>query len=843
LTLEPLEGRWLPGFIAPTLIRVGTTPYSVAVADLTGNGIPDVVTANWIAGTVSILLGNGDGSFQSAKDYLAGAATLDGVAVADLNSDGIPDLATVNFNTGILSVLFGNGDGSFGPPIPYDTGQRNAGSIAVGDVTGDGIPDLLVPGPDTNTVRLLLGNGDGTFKPPIAVPAGRAPTDVALADINGDGIPDVVTPNYSDNTASVLFGNGDGTFQAPVAYPTGAGPTRLIVGDFTGNGLLDLATTDRNDNTVSVLLGNGDGTFQAPVHYAVGVEPYFIAAGDLRGDGILDLVVPSGYDETLRMLLGNGDGTFAPAISYEATPTDVAVADLTGSGIPDLVLTESGANAVEVLHGRGDGTFDAPVTTDVGNNPRALAVGDFNGDGFPDLVTPNYYSNTVSIVLGNGGGTLQPATSFDAGYGPAGVAVGDFNGDGILDLAVADFANFATTGTVSILLGNGDGSFQAPVSYPSGGAVPDAIAVGHFDDDDDLDLAVVNAGLDNTKNGSVSILLGNGDGTFRAPQTYTVGIGPDAVVVGDFAGDGHDDVAVANEGTLDTGRGSSVGVLLGHGDGAFDPAQSYAVGSQPISLAAGDFTGSGRVDLVTANQNDDTLSVLLAQADGTFQAAVNFTTEPKAAPMSVVVADFDRDGTLDLAVSDYGGRLFMLRGNGDGTFRTVAVYGGVGGYMVPADLTGNGWTDLAIASVPDFELPFAHQVWSVLNDGQWPTTPAGGPGFDSPGQPASPPDPVVGRFPLATSVPKDPLATETTANPAGMESPRADQAPPEAGGQEDTARSVPGVAVDRTSEETGHTALPVADSRRAWSRITQAPGSIPLDNRNASKAPFETAES
>jgi hypothetical protein len=280
------------------------------------------------------------------------------------------------------------------------------------------------------------------------------------------------------------------------------------------------------------------------------------------------------------------------------------------------------------------------------SNPVSVAVGDFNGDGCPEVVVANY-AGTVSILLGNGDGTLQAAQSFAAGSAAAHVAVGDFNGDGHPDLAVT---NETAQGTLSILLGNGDGTFQAPQNYAAG-SYPNSVATGDFSRDGVPDIAVTNLTAPVT-GGAVSILLGKGDGTFQSPQSYATGTNPYSVAVGDFNGDGAPDLAVADYGD------NKVNVLLTNGDGTFQAATPYAVGSpnvpgsQNIALAVGDFNADGHLDLAVITLSSATVVLLLGKGDGTFQAALANPTVIGFTLSALAVGDFNGDGHPDLAVAN-----------------------------------------------------------------------------------------------------------------------------------------------------------------------------------------------
>ena len=691
-------------FIAHKDFTSGFHPVSVAVGDFNGDGIQDLAVANKDDNTVSVLLGNGDGTFQPAQTFSVGA-NPNSVAVGDFNHDGKLDLVVANKGSNNISVLMGNGDGTLQPAVNYPVGIAPV-SVVVVDLTDQGTQDLAVANSGDNTVSVLYGSlgsgGGGTFRPgptffvgitPTFVtavpdvacpyptdlvvansgsntvsllrgngtrqdfPVGINPQSVAVGDFNGDGMQDLAVANYFDNTISVLLASATApcglTFQPATTYGVGLDPQSVAVGDFNGDGKMDLAAANYGSTTVSILLGNGDGTFQAKRDFAAGGDPWSVAVGDFNGDGKLDLAVANAGSITVSVLLGNGDGTFlvTPTYGVGFNPQSVAVGDFNGDGKLDLAVANAGSTTVSVLLGNGDGTFQTARTIDVGTAaPVSVAAGDFNGDGKPDLAVATYgsididtnvtASNAIAVLLGNGDGTFQAPQTFGTGTGPFFVAVGDFNGDGASDLAVADFGTYVQRGnTISVLLGNGDGTFLAARSFGVDSG-PTWVAVGDFNRDGKLDLASANQ-----YSTTVSVLLGNGDGTFQTAQTLDVGCAPWGVAVGDFNADGKQDLAVANK------LCSDVLVLLGNGDGTFQTTQTFGVDKVAFAVHVGDLNGDGKPDLAVANLGSTTVSVLVGNGDGTFQAAQNFGAG--LGPGFVGVDDFNGDGKLDLAVANY----------------------------------------------------------------------------------------------------------------------------------------------------------------------------------------------
>jgi hypothetical protein len=436
---------------------------------------------------------------------------------------------------------------------------------------------------------------------------------VEIGDLDGDGKPDLVTASYKLTrgvySLEVRLGDGDGTFGASHNYATGRNPSSVAIGDLNGDGRPDLAVGNDGESTVSVLLGNGDGTFGAKT-YDAGDAPFSVAIGDLNADGQPDLVVANHNSLGVSALLGNGNGTFAAKQDFRTSgyPSSVAIGDLNGDGKPDLAVTNSeasggGPHTVSVLLGNGDGTFGVYSDFDTGSAPVFVAIGDLNGDGRLDLVVANEKSSTLSVLLGNGDGTFGAKNDYATAGGPTCVAIGDLNGDGRSDLAVASYTSGpVTVSSVSVLLGNGDGTFGARNDY-STGDFPVSVAIGDLNADGKPDLVVANNGP-----ATVSVLLGNGDGTFGAKSDYPSGsgfpYGPTSVAIGDLDGDGKPDLAVANSDTR-------VSVLLGNGGGTLGAKSEYGTGDGPSSVAIADLNLDGKPDLAVANVASGTVSVLV----------------------------------------------------------------------------------------------------------------------------------------------------------------------------------------------------------------------------------------
>jgi hypothetical protein len=370
---------------------VGDFPKFIISADLRNNGEMDIITANYHGASISVLLGNGNGTFQTESSYPVGQFPT-GLAVADLNGDGIPDIVVANAidptgpeggvnqhstscpscQADAISVLLGNGDGTFQPGV-FWTAVSGTAWVSVYDFNGDGKPDIVAAAWKASMISVLIGNGNGTFQPAVNYATGMVPHSIALGDYNGDGKMDLAVGNMYSADVSIFFGNGNGTFTSAGVFPVASMPHSIVTDDFNGDGILDLATANEI-GTISVLIGNGDGTFQPVVNYESGSVTTSVVAGDFSGNGILDLA----------------------AANAGPAPTSGIVKPATGSG-----------EGVAIFMGKGDGTFNTPVyyyTGGPGSN-GVTATTLITGSKTLDLAF-DHYDSYVTAIFGTGTGSF-----------------------------------------------------------------------------------------------------------------------------------------------------------------------------------------------------------------------------------------------------------------------------------------------------------------------------------------------------------------------------------------------------------------------------------------------------
>lgn len=450
----------------------------------------DCADLHQLNGSVGVLMGNGDGTFQPVVTYSSGASGTISVAIGDVNEDGKLDLVVTSYcensacTDGTVGVLLGNGDGTFQPVMNYTSGGFSTDAVALADVNGDGKLDVVVANflannnTEEGSVGVLLGNGDGTFQPAVSYDSGGSQAlSVAVADVNGDGKADLIVGNYISNTVGVLLGNGDGTFQPVAVYGSGGDVKAVLVGDVNADGELDILVANYygpyggGTGNAGVLLGNGDGTFQPVVTYnSGGLYPDGVALGDVDGDGKLDLIVSNQWNSSkptfglVGVLLGNGNGTFQNPVTYGTgglSTAAVVMADVNGDGKPDLAAPNICAdeNCLTGSVGVLINTSISPSTTSLTSSPNPSAFGQ---------------AVTFTATVTSDGFKSVPTGSVSFFDGTTNIGNSNLNSKGVATLASSTLEVGTHTMTATY---NGDSNFApstSPVLYQ---AVQGAIAV------------------------------------------------------------------------------------------------------------------------------------------------------------------------------------------------------------------------------------------------------------------------------------------------------------------------------------------------------------------------------
>jgi hypothetical protein len=631
---------------------------TLAIGDLDQDGSIDVAVAR-PDGTIAVLFGRFDGTFAPPL-FIRAAASLGHVAIADVTGDGMPDLIATAPN--LIVVIPSTPGRRFGTPLTYSGPQRPDG-IVIGDFDEDGRPDIVTSEPN-GTIALLLNNGHG-FASPVSIGLSTLTTALAIGDVNGDGHLDVLASGLG-GTIQVLLGHA-GTFeQKTFPFRTGPIPSylnaeQISVFDLDGDGKADLIVTINDTGTRRdvVLLGNADGTLRETVRYSGSVA----AIADLDGDGHPDQLYARGRD--LAVAHGRSNGTFdaASPIPIDFQPSiefgdqhAIAAADFDGDGRIDLAVTSLFNGSLTLFP--GDSSYLRPATQPGDAWPaREIEAGDVNGDGLSDLVLSSASQpERKRLLLGKKRGGFAPPVDFDAG-GRSEFLLSDVNDDGAADVvSIAD-----APWEVAIAISNGDGTLRPPtlVGSRSATAEPGNVVAADVDGDGNIDLVIVHA-----IQGSgyeLEILTGRGDGTFQAPRMISLAgsatsVSPPPVVrVADLNYDGRPDIVIG--GAILEGRNLAI-VFLHQPDGSFRQLEPFATEASSDDMVAADFGGDRSIDLAFASASSDDVTVAYGAGDGTFAPPVHFRVDH--GPTRLLAINSPGNHNQDLVVLNRDGHALTL---------------------------------------------------------------------------------------------------------------------------------------------------------------------------------------
>ena len=684
-------------------------PLAVALADVTGDKIPDLLLVNSASNTVDVFrglanLGFSATPFESLR--LPAGANADAITVADFNKDGKLDVAVADKAIGAVSVFINQGSGTFGPATNY-TGLNTPVAIVAADFDGDGRVDLAVANASADflgnfNISILQNNPNslGTFLAPKNIATQlNTPSGLAVGNLNTDTMPDLVVT--ASNGASVFFNTstpGTPNFvfgELLTSVPISA----VAIGNIDADPSPDIVlTTKNNGGQVLVLQNAGGGFFSSPSTFAAGSNPVAVALGDVNGDTKLDILVVNGNAQgTVSVLVNQTAGlvSFAAPVSYttDGTPSGIALNFNSSGVVSELVTSNTTGNDATALRANGDGTFivsnDQPVLP---TPPQAVAYGDLNGDNIPDIVTATSSAFTgtaesITIQLSNPNGTFQAPITINLGtsaffsIAPPTLALEDMTGNGLLDIVVTN----PGANSISIISNTGNGGFALQPAIAVG-ANPTAMAFGDFNGDGKLDVAVAHNGGGGAS--GITILLNIGNFKFAPPTEIGTGaFNYVGIVAGDFvqstANPGVIDLAV-----LDGSQASQVILFQNNGQGVFTQfLQPFAAGTDGTSIAAADFNADGLLDVVVSNEvpagpggaTSSFLTTLLGENGVGFESSPiqsTVLTNSFATLQSVQVVDLNQDQFPDVVVATTGGsnNLVTLQGVGDGSFSNEKFY-------------------------------------------------------------------------------------------------------------------------------------------------------------------------
>ena len=664
---------------------------------------------------VFLLLGSGNGTFRPSELLsMEDERFLVGLATEDFDRDGNIDILVTTSGQGDypfgLTILMGDGNGGFSRKFDHNINLDLNYLARVKDINGDKTADIVLLG--YYKAYVFLGRGDGTFKDPMEFNVSG--DELNMGDFDGDGAEDIITS--ANGQIFMVFGNGDGTFIDRKEIVTSTQSPFISSADFDGDNSPDFARAGGGtyEGLLFSTITNKGGSwsediFKGDEKYNVGSGPGSLKMGDLNGDAHLDIVTANELSEDVTVLLNNGDGGLKTAGTYPVgkMPNFIAIEDLNGDGYPDIITANKSSDDISILIGKGNGTFQVQKIYAVGSSPSDIVVGDFNSDSNPDIVVANsgWSSNTVSLLLGNGDGTFKPQlTHVVVGQQPSSIVKGDFNEDGYLDLAVLSYTYYwgGAISHLTLLLGKGDGTFinkDAILENPNyQGCSFHRILAEDFNRDGKLDLITLN-------NGScinpVVVFLGDGNGRFQRSQI----VQSDTTIpsaLGDINNDGNIDLLLHNA--------NSLAIWLGQGDGTFKESASIG-GRDAVSMDIGDINGDGVSDIALVDHEN--LSVIFGYGGGVFPGESiiygDKYKEYRYLGTSLATADFNGDRNQDIVVRmglpSPGGypigesKIAIYWGTGYNTFKQsppLEILGYQGGEILTGDFNSDGLPDIAV---------------------------------------------------------------------------------------------------------------------------------------------------
>ncbi|CAF2552884.1 unnamed protein product [Rotaria sp. Silwood2] len=687
------------------IVNIDSRLTCIATADFDNDGYLDIVVNGIAYDSLLLLAGTSNGTFARKKIFSAGYQSQPNeFCICDVNNDNQLDIITANMGSDSVGVILGDANQIFRNVTTYSTGIHSSpASVAVGDVNNDTNLDIISANSHTSSVSVLLGYGDGNFAIAVmySVGIGNDPSSLALGDVNNDGYLDIAITNYFACSLSILYGDGYGVFRLMI-FSTGynSGPRSITLVDLNDDSYLDIVVANNGASDIGIFLGHGDGSFSVTAMYSTGIhsQPYKLVVADYNHDNHLDIVATLFTSSEVVIYFGYGNGSFQLArrytTGYNSGPCDIVLANLNNDKQLEIIVVLYSKGSIGMLTPYTAANFKNQAFYSTGSAPMpySIAITDFNNDNQSNIVIANSGTDNLRIGFDFYNGTFQSQTIYSTGFRshPEYVTVGDVNNDNYQDIIIID--SYHTS--ISMIMGCGNGSFnQQQITFPvNSGSNPSAIIVSDFNNDNRSDLFIVNEGTD-----SIATLNGYNYSTFNSPDMYktAIDLGPVIVVTADFNNDNCLDLAAPFMAS------GSIGILLGYGNGSFSTIMTYQLGTNasPGGLDVGDLNNDGKIDIAIADYGTNNVIILIGYGNGSFASMMYFSAGNNSQPLSIVMADFNRDNRLDIAVANSGSdSVGVFLGYGNGSFATIMAYStGYNSFpvmLITYDLNRDNHTDI-----------------------------------------------------------------------------------------------------------------------------------------------------
>ncbi|CAF1358358.1 unnamed protein product [Rotaria sp. Silwood1] len=640
------------------------------------------------------------------------------VAVGDFNRDGHTDIVVGNYASDNIAIHLNNGDGDFSHRIIY---SLEIGSspiwIAVNDFNNNIQLDIAVANYGSHCVEIYLDFNNENFSNQSTISFGSLrPVSLAVGNFNRDNRTDIAVVTNGTFNLILLFGFGDGSFKINAIYDMGYDtmPYSVAATDLNNDNQDDIVVVNYGTSNLVIFMSNDDGNFSKSI-YSTGSNshPCVVSFGNFNHDNYLDIAVINSANNTVGIFSGIGGGRFTSVALYSGQSTShpqfLVTGDFNLNNLTNFIIADTGVNSITVVEQFSGGGYAFTYTHSMGANskPYALAMGNFDNDNKPDVVVANSGTNSIVVLRSYSNFLSANQNKYSTGtlWFPNCLAVGDFNNDQILDIIVAgSFSNY-----IIFFFGYGDGDFiyQEAISLEGLSVTPYLVVVNDLNNDGNTDLVVTTY-----DNNQILIYLGRGNGDFYKKFIYATEVSsfPTSIILHDLNQDNIVDIVTANA------NDNTISVLLGHGDGTFANATNYSTGNStsPIYATVGDFNNDGLVDLISANYDTDSLTIYFGNGYGIFSNQIFIFTSNYYAN-SLVVQDLNNDKDDDIiAIFSSSSSMGIFLGNGDGSFQQMKIYstdvGSLPLFSFLADFNKDGMKDIAIldSDTPSINIFFGY---------------------------------------------------------------------------------------------------------------------------------------